>query len=150
MPKMLREIPASHVDILEAKCFAHVATLRPDGMISNHPVCLVWDGRHVRFSFTKTRKKDRNLRADDRVALSVPDPQNIWRYIEIRGRVTLEDDVDRRFIDSIARKYMGQDRYPFDRPGEERVTATVHVEQVSVVSVHANVGDGKPPAEWTR
>lgn len=38
MPKLIREIPASHVDILAAKCFAHVATLRPDGMISNHPV----------------------------------------------------------------------------------------------------------------
>lgn len=150
MPKLIREIPASHVDILAAKCFAHVATLRPDGMISNHPVCLIWDGLHVRFSFTKTRKKYRNLRADDRVALSVPDPQNIWRYIEIRGRVTLEDDKDRRFIDSIAKKYMGQDKYPFDRPGDERITATVRVEQVSVVSVHADVGDGKPPEKWTK
>ena len=125
MPKLLREIPASHVDILEAKCFAHVATLRPDGMISNHPVCLVWDGRHVRFSFTKSRKKYRNLLADDRVALSVPDPQNIWRYIEIRGRVTLEDDADRRFIDSIAKKYMGQDEYPYHQPGDERVVMVI-------------------------
>ena len=85
MPKVLKEIPASHTDILEAKCFGHVATLGPDGMISNHPVSLVWDGSHVRFSTTKSRKKYRNLLADDRIALSVTDPENAWRYIELRG-----------------------------------------------------------------
>ena len=146
--RVLREIPQSHVDILEARCFAHVATLRPDGRISNHPVCLLWDGEHVRFSTTKARGKYRNLRADPRTALSVVDPENVWRTLEIRGTATLADDADRRFIDAIANKYMGQDRYPFDRPGDERVTVTIHVEQVSVAHVHAGSGDGRPPAEW--
>jgi hypothetical protein len=146
----MHEIPESHVDILEARCFAHVATLRPDGHISNHPVCLIWDGEHVRFSTTKSRKKYRNLRADPRIALSVTDPENVWRYLEIRGRAELADDVDRSFIDRIAQKYMGQESYPFDRPGEERVTITVHVEQVSVAHVHADTGDGRPPEKWTR
>ncbi len=148
--KLLRKIPASHIDILEAKCFPHVATMRPDGMLSNHPVCLIWDGKHIRFSITKARKKYRNLMADDRIALSIPDPTNIWRYLEVRGRATLEDDLDRSFIDSIAKKYMGQDHYPFDRPGDERVTVTVHVEQVSATAVHAGTGDGRAPVEWTR
>lgn len=148
--RVLREIPASHTDILDAKCFAHVATLRPDGRISNHPVCLIWDGTHVRFSTTKGRKKVRNLRADPRIAISVADPENAWRYLEIRGRAELGDDTDRSFINQIARKYMGQDEYPFDRPGDERVTVTVHVEQVSVAHVHASTGDGRPPAAWTR
>jgi PPOX class probable F420-dependent enzyme len=148
--KSLREIPASHVDILESKCFPHVATIRPDGMISNNPVCLIWDGEHIRFSITKSRKKFRNLVADDRIALSIPDPTNIWRYLEVRGRVTLDDDLDRSFIDSIAKKYMGQDHYPLDRPGEERVTVTVHAEQVSATAVHANIGDGQAPKDWTK
>lgn len=143
------EIPASHVYILEAKCFAHVATIRPDGMVSNHPVSVLWDGKHVRFSTTKGRKKYRNLLADDRVALSIPDPTNIWRYIEIRGRATLEDDVDRSAINAVAKKYMGQDEYPFDGPGDERVTVTVHVEQVSAAAVHADLNEGKPPEDWT-
>ena len=144
------EIPDSHKDILESKCFPHVATMRPDGKISNHPVCLIWDGDRVRFSITKSRKKYRKLLADDRVALSIPDPENIWRYIEIRGRTTLEDDVDRSFINSIAQKYMGKDEYPFDRPGAERVTVTVHPEQVSAVGVHAEYNDGQAPEEWTK
>ena len=148
--RALREIPASHSDILDAKCFAHVATLRPDGQLSNHPVCLIWDGKHVRFSTTKGRRKYRNLRADPRIAVSVTDLENPWRYLEIRGRAELEDDVDRAFINRIARKYMGQDEYPFDRPGDERVTVTVHAEQVSVAHVHAATGSDKPPAAWTR
>ena len=148
--RVMREIPSSHADILEARCFGHVATLRPDGRISNHPVCLLWDGRKVRFSTTKSRRKYRNLRADPRIAISVTDPENVWRYLEIRGTATIEDDADRAWIDRVARKYMGQDRYPFDPPGEERVVVTVHVEQVSVAHVHASTGDGRPPAEWTR
>ena len=148
--RALSEIPASHTDILDAKCFAHVATLRPDGMLSNHPVCLIWDGKHVRFSTTKSRRKYRNLRADPRIAISVTDPANPWRYLEIRGKAELSDDVDRSFINQVARTYMGQDEYPFDRPGDERVTVTVHVEQVSVAHVHASTGSGKPPDEWTR
>ena len=148
--KPLREIPESHVDILESKCFPHVATIRPDGMISNNPVCLIWDGEYIRFSITKSRKKYRNLVADDRIALSIPDPTNIWRYLEVRGRATLEDDLDRSFIDSIAKKYMEQDHYPYDRPGDERVTVTIHAEQVSATAVHGNVADGQVPEDWTR
>ena len=83
-------IPQSHVDILESKCFAHVATIRPDGRISNHPVSILWDGEHVRFSTTKARRKYRNLLADDRITLSIPDPTNIWRYLEIRGRAVVK------------------------------------------------------------
>ncbi|MCH2172514.1 PPOX class F420-dependent oxidoreductase [Myxococcota bacterium] len=150
MAQAYSEIPASHMDILEGKCFPHVATMRPDGMMSNHPVCLIWDGEHIRFSITKSRKKYRNLRFDDRISLSIPDPSNIWRYLEIRGRATLEDDTDRSFINSIAVKYMGQDDYPFDGPADERVTVTVHVEQVSAAAVHSDVNDGQAPDDWTR
>ncbi len=50
MSRVFDHIPDSHKDILDSKCYAHVATLRPDGRISNHPVCLLWDGKHVRFS----------------------------------------------------------------------------------------------------
>jgi PPOX class probable F420-dependent enzyme len=148
--RVMREIPESHVDILDARCFGHVATLRPDGRLSNHPVCLLWDGGKVRFSTTKSRRKYRNLRADPRIAISVTDPENVWRYLEIRGTATLADDADRSFIDRVAKKYMGQDHYPFDPPGEERVVVTVEVEQVSVAHVHAGSGDGRPPADWTR
>ena len=143
------EVPEDFVDILNSKCFAHVATVRPDGLLSNHPVCLIWDGAHIRFSTTKSRKKVRNLSENDLVSLSIPDPQNVWRYLEVRGRATIEEDVDRSFIDSIARKYMQQESYPFDRPNEERVIVTVHAEQVSAVGVHAGESGVQAPAEYT-
>jgi PPOX class probable F420-dependent enzyme len=143
-----KTLPRSCFDILERKCFAHVATLRPDGRLSNHPVGILWDGQHVRFSTTRSRRKYHNLRADPRIALSIPDPLNIWRYIEIRGTASLEDDPERRFIDGIARKYMNQDRYPFDPPGEQRVTVTVHPEQVSYVHVQVGSHQGQVPQEW--
>ncbi len=150
MARSTREIPEAFFDILDSKCFPHVATIRPDGMISNNPICMLWDGKHVRFSTTKGRVKYHNLVADDRIALSIPDPENIWRYIEIRGRTTLEDDVDRSFINRVARKYMDQDEYPFDRPGDERVTVTIHPEQVSAVGVNPDYNDGQVPEDWTK
>lgn len=130
------EIPASHRDILDSKCFAHAATVRPDGLLSVHPVAVVYDGEHVRFSTLKSRGKYRNLLGDARLSLSIPHPDNPWHYIELRGCATLEDDGDRHFIDTIARKYMGEDRYPYDGPGDERVTVTLHVEQVWAPAVH--------------
>lgn len=150
MAKSIKQIPEAYFDILESKCFPHVATIRADGMISNNPICILWDGEHVRFSTTKGRVKYRNMLADDRIALSIPDPENIWRYVEIRGRVSLEDDIDRSFINQIARKYMNEDEYPFDRPGDERVTVTVHPEQVSAVGVNPAYNEGRIPEDWTK
>ena len=150
MADLFDVIPQSHVDILESKCFAHVATVRPGGQISNRPVSILWDGEHVRFSTTKARRKFHNLLQDDRVTLSIPDPTNIWRYLEIRGRAVITEDRDREDINAVAKKYMGQEVYPFDRPEDERVTVTVHVEQVSAAAVHPTLNEGQPPEDWTR
>ena len=79
----------------------------------------------------RSRKKVRNLDADDRVTLCVVQPGNLNRYVEIRGRAVVEPDTDRAFINEIARVYMGVDEYPFDAPGDERVVVTVIPEQVS-------------------
>ena len=103
----------------------------PDGMLSVTPVGLMFDGEYVRFSTTKDRKKYRNLRRDDRVTMAVAHRNNPNRYVEVRGRALLEDDDDHAFIDSIAHHYMGVDRYPFDRPGQERVTVTIVAQHVS-------------------
>jgi PPOX class probable F420-dependent enzyme len=77
------------------------------------------------------RRKVRNLRADDRVTLCIVQPDNLNRYVEIRGRAVLEPDVDRRFVDAMARQYMDADVYPFDRPDDERVIVTIVPEHVS-------------------
>jgi len=99
--------------------------------MSTNPVAVVYDGRHVRVSTVTTRRKYRNLQHDDRVTLCIVAPDNLNRYIEIRGRAIIEADTDRSFINSIAKRYMGVDVYPFDRPGDIRVMVTVIAEQVS-------------------
>lgn len=124
-------VPESHFDLLEAKCSGIVCTLREDGQLSAHPVSFLWDGEHLRFSTLEERKKVQNLRADPRISLCIMDPENELHYLEIRGKALLEKDGDRSFVNSIARKYMNMDEYPYDRPGANRVTVTIMIEQVS-------------------
>ena len=125
-------IPASHVDLLESTALAHVATIGPDGEPQVNPVWFGWDGTHVLFSQTTTRQKVRNLQRDPRIALSIVDPNNPYRYLEIRGVVErVEPDPDIAFINSMAKKYLGEDRYPWHRPEDERVVVVVRPEHTT-------------------
>lgn len=99
-------IPDTHKDLLERPLFAHMATLRPDGMIQNNPMWFVWDGTHVRMTTSTARQKFRNLEADPRVTLSVNDPDRPYRYLELRGRlVGVEPDPEGGFFGSLAERY---------------------------------------------
>ncbi len=121
------EIPPDYKDLLKSTALAHVATLGPEGEPQNNPVWFDWDGEHLKFSQTKTRQKYRNVGRDPRLALSIVDPENPYRYLEIRGEVAhIEEDPDLDFINAMAKKYLGQDKYPFHQPGDERVV--VHIE----------------------
>ena len=123
---------SEHVrELLEGTPIAFMTTIRPDGRMSTNPVSVLFDGTRVRVSTVRSRKKVRNLVADDRVTLCIVQPGNLNRYVEIRGRAVVEPDTDRAFINEIARAYMGVDEYPFDAPGDERVVVTVIPEQVS-------------------
>jgi PPOX class probable F420-dependent enzyme len=123
-------IPESHKDLFESTALAHVATIGPDGAPQVNPVWFGWDGTLLTFSQTTNRQKFRNLHKDNRIALSIVDPLNPYRYLEIRGRVVdFVPDPDKAFIDSMAKKYLGQDKYPWSVPGEERVVAVVEPER---------------------
>jgi PPOX class probable F420-dependent enzyme len=137
-------IPAGVLDILADKPTAFVTTMRPDGRMSTTPMAVLFDGEHLRLSTTKDRRKHRNLLADDRITVCVPHRNNPNRYVEVRGRAVVDDDVDRAFIDSIAAAYMGVDRYPFDPPEAERVTITVIAEHVSAPGIP--LADAPPQA----
>lgn len=121
-------------DLLEwdTKALGHVATLGPDGEPQNNPVWFDWDGTHLRFSQTTTRQKLKNVQRDPRVAVSIVDPANPYRYLELRGTMTaVEPDPDKAFIDRMAHKYLGQEKYPWNRPGDERVVIVVKPEHSS-------------------
>jgi len=118
-------------DILEKKGFAHLATVGRDGRPQVTPVWVDFDGTHVRINTARGRVKDRNLATNPQVALSVQDPDNPYRYVQIRGRVTemTEQGADAH-IDSLAKKYMGVDRYPGRQPNEKRVLVKITPEHV--------------------
>lgn len=120
------EIPEGYRDLLQSTALVHVATLGPNGEPHNNPVWFDWDGERVKFSQTKARQKFRNLGRDPRIAFSLVDPDNPYRYLEIRGEVDrVEEDPDMDFINAMAKKYLGQDEYPFHQPGDERVVVYV-------------------------
>jgi PPOX class probable F420-dependent enzyme len=125
-------IPEGYHDLLTSTALAHVATIGPRGEPQSTPVWVGWDGEHIRFSQTKRQQKYRSLRRDPRVALSIVDSRNPYRYLEVRGAVvTFEDDTDRAFVDSMARKYLGVERYPWHQEGDEHVTIVILPQQTS-------------------
>jgi PPOX class probable F420-dependent enzyme len=125
-------IPESHADLLTKPVFWHIATYGPNDELQSSPVWGGWDGEHFLFSLTRGRQKYRNLVKNPTVALSGTDPENSYRYLEIRGTVVrVDDDGDNAFIDSMAKKYMGVDEYPFHQPGDHRVVMVVQPSHTS-------------------
>ena len=104
---MPAEVPGSHVDLLDRPTFAHLATVRPDGAPQTEVMWFEWDGERLRMTHTKTRQKYRNFQREPRVALSIAEPDNPYRFLEIRGSVeTIEDDdAEASFYRSLQQRY---------------------------------------------
>jgi PPOX class probable F420-dependent enzyme len=99
-------VPESHADLLRRPLFVHLATLGPGGTPHVNPVWTLWDGRHLRFTTTTDRRKCRNAQADPRVSVSVNDPEQPYRYLEVRGVIErVEPDPTGEFFDVLARRY---------------------------------------------
>ena len=129
---MSAEIPEQYRDLFDKKAFASLATLMPNGQPQVTPVWCDFDGSHVIVNSAQGRRKDRNMRSDPRVSLSISDPDNPYRYLEVRGSVVeiTEDGADEH-IDRMAKKYMGVDKYPYRQPGEVRVVYKIEPQRFS-------------------
>ncbi len=128
---MATTIPAEFHDLLESKALANIATVGPKGEPQNNPVWFDWDGSHILFSQTKGRQKFHNLQREPRVAISIVDPANPYRYLEVRGKVVrVDEDPNKQFINKMSKKYLDQDVYPWSQPGDERVVIVVEPEKV--------------------
>lgn len=127
-------VPDSFKDLFDKKAFAHLATLMKDESPQVTPVWCDFDGALVWINSAKGRVKDRNLRRDKRVALSIQDPDNAYRYLAIQGEVAeiTEDGADAH-IDRLAKKYLGKDRYPFRGSGEVRVIYKIRPVKISTM-----------------
>jgi PPOX class probable F420-dependent enzyme len=100
-------VPASHADLLERPLFAHLATMRPDGAPMSSVMWLAWDGSRLRMTHTRTRQKFANLARDPRLALSIADPDDPYRSLELRGVVEATEDYDANaaFYKSLQHRY---------------------------------------------
>ena len=129
---MATMIPEKYLNLFEKKVFAGLATVMPDGAPQVTPVWIDYDGEHVLFNTAVGRQKDKNLERDGRVAVMLVDPDNPYRYLEVRGSVAERtlDGADEH-INKMAKKYLGQDVYPFRQPGETRVIFKIAPEHIN-------------------
>src|SRR5438094_10152494 len=127
-------IPEKFRDLFNKKAFASLTTVMPDGSPQTTPVWCDSDGEHVVFNSAKGRQKDRNVRRDPRVALAIIDPDNPYRYLEIRGRVVeiTEEGADAH-IDKLAKKYLGVDKYHYRQPNEVRVRYKIQPQHTTMM-----------------
>ena len=116
-------IPDKYLDLLQQKkAFAELATVMPDGSPQVTPVWFDYTNGVVRVNTTTGRVKGRNLSVGSKVALSILDPDNPYRYIQIRGSVSNKTtDGAVAHIDSLAKKYLDKDVYPWHNPKDTRV-----------------------------
>src|SRR6266496_3440814 len=99
-------IPDDYRDLLERPLYAHLATIRPDGKPQVNPMWFAWDGEHLRFTNTTVRQKYKNVTANPEVAISVNDPDQPYRYLEVRGKVVrIDDDSEGEFFAELAERY---------------------------------------------
>lgn len=129
---MPAQVPEGVANLLREPNVAHLATVMPDGSPQVTPVWVDFDGTHVLVNTAEGRQKPKNLRRDPRVALDVTKQDNPYLWAAIRGRVVgwTHQGADEH-IDQLAKKYLGQDRYPFRAPGEQRVIFKIEPERVT-------------------
>jgi PPOX class probable F420-dependent enzyme len=131
---MRQVIPEKYADLFQKRAFANLATLMPDGTPQVTPVWCDFDGEYVLFNSARGRQKDRNVRRNPRVAMAIIDPDNPYRYLEIRGRVVeITEDGAAEHINKMAKKYLGVDKYPYAQPGEVRVLYKIQPEHTTMM-----------------
>jgi PPOX class probable F420-dependent enzyme len=131
----MAEIPEKYLDLLQQKTtFAHLATVMPDGSPQVTPVWFDYTNGKIRVNSAKGRVKTRNMTEGAPVALSILDSDNPYRYIQIRGKVShVTENGASAHIDSLAKKYLGKDKYPFGQPGEVRVLFEIEPDKVQAM-----------------
>jgi PPOX class probable F420-dependent enzyme len=130
-------IPEIYLDLVrEKRAFAHLATIMPDGSPQNTPVWFDYADGKIRVNSALGRVKVRNMKVGAKVALSIMDPDNPDRYVQLRGTVTRvsQDAAAAAHIDSLAHKYLGVDKNPYAKAGDVRVMFEITVTSVEGMS----------------
>jgi len=126
-------IPEKFLDLFSKRAFANLATVMPGGNPQVTPVWCDFQDGCVLINTARGRQKDRNMKRDPHVSVAISDPDNPYRYLEVRGQAEEVDSggIADQHIDKMAKKYLGQDKYPYRQPGEVRVLYRVKPEHTS-------------------
>jgi PPOX class probable F420-dependent enzyme len=113
--------------LFEDPNFLFVATINQDGSPQVTPVWTALDNGHITFNTAIGRVKERNMRRDPRVGLSITARDDPFSKVDIAGRVVdfVEGDEAYAQIDDLAEKYIGQRPYPWLRDDEKRVKIVI-------------------------
>lgn len=128
---MTVSIPDTHKTLFERPIVASLATVMPDGRPQVNPVWCDFDGTHVRVNSAAGRQKDQNMKERGFATVLLVDPENVFFWVEVRGRVVeITTDGADAHIDALAKKYLNEDKYPFRTPTETRVIYKILPERV--------------------
>jgi PPOX class probable F420-dependent enzyme len=117
--------------------FGHLATLNRDGSPQVTPVWVEMEGENIVVNTAEGRIKPRNVRRDPRVAISIVNHGNPYSAAFVRGRVIeIRKEGADEGIDRLAKKYMGQDKYPWRSPDEQRLILIIEPERVGTQMVN--------------
>jgi PPOX class probable F420-dependent enzyme len=120
----MADIPEGYAHLLDLPVYGHLATVRPDGSPQVNPMWFAWDGEVLRFTHTTKRQKYRNVKANPHVAMSIVDPDNPYRYLEIRGVVEdIVPDPTGAFYMELNNRYSG----PLTEPPPDKADRVILV-----------------------
>ena len=127
----MSQLTEKQADLFRGKNWGTVVTLRKDGSPHSTPVWLDTDGEHVIFNTVIGRVKEKHLRRDPRVAVTViPAADQQSGYVSVTGTAEFVEEGAFEHIDKMALKYLGLEKYPYLQPGEQRVIVKVTPEKV--------------------
>ncbi len=120
------QIPESHRDLFERPVVVTLVTIMPDGQPQATPVWCDFDGEHIRVNTARGRQKDKNMTARPRVTILAIDPDDPYRWIEVRGKVVEFNDAEGvNHINKLSAEYRNEPDYyarnPDRRGKEQRV-----------------------------
>ena len=127
----MAKLTEPQIELLRGRNWGTVTTLREDGSPHSTPVWVDSDGEHVVFNTAIGRVKERNMRRDPRVSMTVLPAENQQDgYLSVTGTADISEEGAEEHIHSLARKYLGAERYPWLRPDEQRVIVKIRPERI--------------------
>jgi PPOX class probable F420-dependent enzyme len=117
-------------ELLEAPNYAVISTINQNGLIHNTIVWISAEDASVAVNSALGRLWPKNLQRDPRVTVLVYEAGDPYHYVEIRGTAVGTEAGADEHINALSKKYIGQDEYPYRRPGERRIKFVIQPEHV--------------------